>query len=134
MVEQWGSGVRRMTDACLAAGLREPEFEEIATHFRVTVRAATSVLSTRGREGSASRKRIDARDSTALAFLAEHSGAGGVSTSAIAKHLGVTSRTARTLLAGLIARNLAVAVGASANDPQRRYFRSGDEPRSIPDP
>jgi predicted HTH transcriptional regulator len=41
MVEQWGSGVRRMTDACLAAGLPEPEFEEIATHFRVTVRAAT---------------------------------------------------------------------------------------------
>ncbi len=131
MVEQWGSGVRRMTDACLAAGLREPEFEEIATHFRVTVRAATSVLSGRGGEAS---KRIDARDRTALAFLAEHSGTGGVSTSEVAKHLGVTSRTARTLLAGLIARNLAVAVGASANDPQRRYFRAGDEPRSVPDP
>jgi ATP-dependent DNA helicase RecG len=133
MVEQWGSGVRRMTDACLAAGLREPEFEEIATHFRVTIRAATSVLSGRRGEASASTKRIDARDSTALAFLAEHSGTGGVSTSEVAKHLGVTSRTARTLLAGLIARNLAVAVGASANDPQRRYFRAGDEPQSVPD-
>ena len=133
MVEQWGSGVRRMTDACLAAGLREPEFEEIATHFRVTIRAATSTLSGRRGEASASSKRIDARDSAALAFLAEHSETGGASTSEIAKHLGVTSRTARTLLAGLIARNLAVAVGASANDPQRRYFRGGDEPKSVPD-
>lgn len=133
-VEQWGSGVRRMTEACLAAGLRELEFEEIATHFRVTVRAATSVLSGRRGEPSASSKRLDARDSTALAFLAEHSGTGGVSTSAVAKHLGVTSRTARTLLAGLIARSLAVAVGASPNDPQRRYFRAGDEPRSVSNP
>ena len=121
-----------MTDACLAAGLPEPEFEEIATHFRVTVRATTSVLS--GREASASSKHINARESAALAFLVEHSGTGGASTNEVAKHLGVTSRTARTLLAGLIARNLAVAVGASPNDPQRRYFRVGDEPRPVPDP
>jgi predicted HTH transcriptional regulator len=134
MVEQWGSGVRRMTDACFAAGLPEPEFEEIATHFRVTLRAGTSVLSGRRGGGSVSSKRLDARNSVALAFLAEHRATGGVSTSEIAKHLGVTSRTARTLLAGLIARNLAVAVGASPNDPQRRYFRAGDEPRSVPDP
>ena len=131
MVEQWGSGVRRMTEACLAAGLPEPEFEEIATHFRVTVRVATRVLSSR--RGAAS-KSTDARDSAVLAFLASRRDTGGVSTHELAKHLGVTPRTARSLLARLVARNFAVAVGASPNDPQRRYFRVGDPPLTVSNP
>lgn len=134
MVEQWGSGVRRMTDACLAAGLPEPEFEEIATHFRVTVRAATHVLGGRRGAASAGSRNTDARDGAVLAFLASRKDTGGVSTHEVAKHLGVTPRTARSLLARLIARNLAVAVGASPNDPQRRYFRAGDPPLTVSNP
>ena len=131
MVEQWGSGVRRMTDACLAAGLPEPEFEEIATHFRVTVRAPTRVLSRRRGEASMS---TDTRENAALAFLDSHGGTGGVSTDQVAKHLGVSTRTARSLLARLITRNLAVVVGVSPNDPQRRYFRAGNPPVTVPNP
>jgi ATP-dependent DNA helicase RecG len=129
MVEQWGSGVRRMTDACLAAGLPEPEFEEIATHFRVTLRAPTRVLSRRRGEAS---KSTDARENATLAFLDSHRGTGGVSTDQVAKHLGVSTRTARSMLARLIARNLAVVVGASPNDPQRRYFRAENPPVTVP--
>jgi len=134
LVEQWGSGVRRMTDACLAAGLPEPEFEEIATHFRVTLRAASRALSNIRRLPSASSKRIDARDSVVLALLATHGETGGASTNEVAKHLGVTSRTARSVLARLIVRNLAAAVGASPNDPQRRYFLVGREQKTVRNP
>jgi predicted HTH transcriptional regulator len=37
LIEQWGSGIQRMTAACRAAGLAAPVFEEIATRFRVTI-------------------------------------------------------------------------------------------------
>ena len=39
-VEQWGSGVQRMTRACREAGLATPVFEEIGTRFRVTLSTA----------------------------------------------------------------------------------------------
>lgn len=39
--EQWGSGIQRMTAACRAAGLPEPELEEIGSSFRVTFRRAS---------------------------------------------------------------------------------------------
>jgi predicted HTH transcriptional regulator len=46
MVEQWGSGVRRMTDACLAAGLPEPEHEG-PNNFRLPIRTHDRVAKNR---------------------------------------------------------------------------------------
>jgi hypothetical protein len=37
LIEQWGSGIQRMTAVCRDAGLPPPIFEEIATRFRVTI-------------------------------------------------------------------------------------------------
>src|SRR3989338_11637348 len=37
LIERWGSGIRRIIDSCLEAGFAEPLFEEIGTHFRVTI-------------------------------------------------------------------------------------------------
>jgi predicted HTH transcriptional regulator len=37
LIEQWGSGVQRMTSTCQAAGLNAPKLEEIGIHFRVTI-------------------------------------------------------------------------------------------------
>ncbi len=37
LIEQWGSGIQRMTAVCRDAGLPPPAFEEIATRFRVTI-------------------------------------------------------------------------------------------------
>jgi len=39
-IEQWGSGIQRMTAACLERGFDAPRFEEIGTHFRVTTSVA----------------------------------------------------------------------------------------------
>jgi hypothetical protein len=39
VIEQWGSGIQRMTAACRDCGLDAPRFEEIGTHFRVTLSA-----------------------------------------------------------------------------------------------
>ncbi|MCL5745734.1 MAG: DUF1259 domain-containing protein, partial [Acidobacteria bacterium] len=37
LIEQWGSGIQRMTAACREAGLADPVLEEIGTRFRVTL-------------------------------------------------------------------------------------------------
>jgi ATP-dependent DNA helicase RecG len=37
LIEHWGSGIRRMIEACLNAGLEKPVLEEIGTHFRVII-------------------------------------------------------------------------------------------------
>ena len=37
LIEQWGSGIQRMTSACRAAGLDASKLEEIGMHFRVTI-------------------------------------------------------------------------------------------------
>jgi ATP-dependent DNA helicase RecG len=40
LIEQWGSGIQRMTAACQEAGLEAPKLEEIGMHFRVTISSA----------------------------------------------------------------------------------------------
>jgi hypothetical protein len=40
LIEQWGSGIQRMTAACREAGLKPPRLEEIGTNFRVTISSA----------------------------------------------------------------------------------------------
>jgi ATP-dependent DNA helicase RecG len=37
LIEQWGTGIQRMTSACREAGLADPLFEERAAGFRVTI-------------------------------------------------------------------------------------------------
>lgn len=109
LMEQWGSGVQRMTAACQEAGLPAPVFEELATRFRVT-------LSTR-RTG----KQVMAQpDRQVLELLA---GPQGSSTREIAAALGVSTRAARTRLARMVERGLLREIGTSPQDPKRRYYR-----------
>ena len=53
LIEQWGSGIGRMIDACREHGLPAPEFEEVGTHFRVTLRLQAQELPPRRRGGGA---------------------------------------------------------------------------------
>ena len=110
LVEQWGSGIQRMTAACRDHGLDPPLFEEIGTHFRVT-------LSTIRRHAPAT----DDRDRAILRALGRNA-AKGPSTSQIAQKLGVSPRTARTRLAALVERGLVAEIDSGPQDPQRRYY------------
>jgi predicted HTH transcriptional regulator len=110
LIEQWGSGVQRMTAACLEAGLAPPLLEEIGTRFRVTVFTA--------------RKRAPLLDSTDQSILDALEGGQGLSTQEIADHIGRSARATRTRLVGLSDRGLVREVGSSPQDPRRRYFRA----------
>ena len=110
LIEQWGSGVQRMTVACRDAGLTPPVFEEIATRFRVTVsseRVGPTVL-----------------DETDQAIVNALAAGEGLLTSEIAKAIDLTPRATRTRLARLVGRGLVREVGTGPQDPKRRYFRA----------
>jgi ATP-dependent DNA helicase RecG len=109
-IEQWGSGVRRMTDLCVNAGLPRPAIEERPGRVRVTFRMGqtTAVV-------------LKPREEQALAAISETLGTSATELAAI---LGVTDRTARTVLAGMVAKGVVVVVGSSPNDPHRRFYPS----------
>ena len=109
LIEQWGSGIQRMTAACRDRGLDAPHFEEIGTHFRVTLSAVARSLPV-----------TDARDEKILAALAENPEA-GLSTSQIAEELKLSPRATRTRLVSLVERGLIVEIGTGPQDPHRRY-------------
>jgi predicted HTH transcriptional regulator len=110
LVEQWGSGVQRMTGACREVGLGPPQFEEIATRFRVTLfteRVGTPAL-----------------DETDQAIVDTLTKGKGLMTSEIAEAIDLTPRATRTRLARLVGSGLLREIGTGPQDPKRRYFRA----------
>jgi predicted HTH transcriptional regulator len=108
LIEQWGSGIQRMTAACLDAGLAAPALEEIGMRFRVTFSLA-----------QVGQPRIDPLDQRLLDLLADNA---GHTTAELARHIGRTPRATRTRLLVLIERNLVREIGTGPRDPQRRYY------------
>jgi len=110
LIEQWGSGIQRMTTACRDAGMAPPELEEIGTRFRVTLFTA--------------RARGPTLDPTDQAILDALTTREGRSTQEIATTIALTPRATRTRLMKLVDRGLAREIGTSPQDPRRRYFRT----------
>jgi len=109
LIEQWGSGLQRIIAACRNAGLPEPRFEEIGTHFRATL----------WRKGGAVPQMADERDRIILKALDVE---GGLSTHQIAKILDLSERATRTRLAALVVAGRIVESGMSAKDPRKKYL------------
>ncbi|MGF7233745.1 MAG: ATP-binding protein [Frankia sp.] len=108
LMEQWGSGIQRMTAACVDDGLAPPVLEEIGTRFRVTLSTARVTTPS-----------IDEKDQAILEALTGE----GLLTSEIATKIGLSTRATRTRLAKLAERGLVREVGSSPHDPKRRYYR-----------
>lgn len=108
LVEQWGSGIPRMAKACRAAGIVEPEFEELGGQFHVMMRfdASPALIA-------------DPVDQRILQLVR---GTDGLSTSVIADGIGLSARATRTRLAKLVERGLLFQIGSGPRDPRRRYL------------
>ena len=107
LVEQWGSGIQRMTAACLDAGHPAPVLEEVGTRFRLTL------YITRG-----TKTKRNETDRRILDVLAASEGS---LTSEIAQAIQLTPRATRTRLAKLVEGGLVVEIGSGPQDPKRRY-------------
>lgn len=110
LIERWGSGIQRIMSFCYEGGYPEPKFEEIATHFKVTIftnqRKTTPLL------GSTNQNIID--------LLKQHSE--GLSTSRIAEQINLSVRATRTRLLRLIELGAVAEIASSPQDPHRLYF------------
>ena len=110
LIEQWGSGIQRMSAACRDAGLPPPTLEEIGTRFRVTLYTARGPV-----------PQLNDIDQAILDLLSDGHGR---STNEFAAHIQRTPRAARTRLASLVERGLVREIGSSQQDPKRRYFKA----------
>lgn len=110
LIEQWGSGIQRMSAACRDAGLAAPVLEEIGMRFRVTFRTTPGKVPP-----------LDEIDEAILEALADDA---GLPTNAIAAHIARTPRATRTRLASLVGRGLVREIGSSPQDPKRRYVKA----------
>lgn len=108
LIEQWGSGIHRMTAACREAGLPEPQFAELGSGFRVTFR----------RERLAGPE-LDHLNRQILDLLQQQA---DLSPKDIAAHIARTPRATRDRLAKLVRLGLIVPVGSGPRDP-RKVFR-----------
>ncbi|MCY4261643.1 MAG: winged helix-turn-helix transcriptional regulator [Rhodobacteraceae bacterium] len=107
LIEQWGSGIQRMTRACEDAGLMPPDFEEIGTQFRVTLHTVAS-----------GKPKTDPLDLAILDLLSRHDGR---STAEIAEHIDQSRRATRARLVRLVDRG-----GGKGN-----WIRSEGSPAQI---
>ncbi len=110
LIEQWGSGVQRMTAACHEAGLRPPLFEEISTRFRVTLFTLKVGIVV-----------LDPKDLAIMTALRDPK---GLLTSELAKSIGLSTRATRTRLSRLVDKGHVRELGNGPQDPRRRYFRA----------
>ena len=107
LIEQWGTGMGRMIEACNKLGLRTPRFEEIGTSFRVTL----------FNQRVAPRK-IPEWHSRLFDYLSEK---GEISTKEAAKVWKTSDRTARTRLRRLVEDGALAEVGTGPRDPKKVY-------------
>lgn len=114
LIERWGSGVQRIISSCHEGGFPEPKFEEIGTHFRVTI------FTNRNKNTSFP----DVTNQKIIELLKQHME--GLTTSKIAEQINLSVRATRTRLLILIELGLVTEIASSTQDPHRLYFISSD--------
>ena len=114
LIERWGSGIQRIISSCEEGGFPEPKFEELATHFRVTI------FTTRIKTSN----KLDITNKAILEVLNQHNE--GLASSKIAEEIKLSVRATRTRLLKLIELGLVTEIASSSQDPYRLYFSSDD--------
>jgi len=89
LIEQWGTGVRRIFEDAKALGLPEPKIEEIGMRLRFTVYLAKPHLIAPTQSGAQSRAQSGAQSESVLEALSD----GPLSASELMAVLGLESKT-----------------------------------------
>lgn len=110
LIERWGSGIQRIISSCEDGGFPTPKFEELGSHFRVTIYT--------NRVNAIQQQ--DAVNEEILRYLKENPK--GMSTAAIAEKISLSTRATRTRLLKLIDKGFVTELASSSQDPNRLYF------------
>jgi len=117
LIEQWGSGFKRMVDICKDQGLAPPKFEEADNFFRVTIYNSTVQAPTL----------ID-REKNVIDFVKQNR---EISTKQAKKVWGVTPKTVGSRLQKMCNKGLLVEISTGPYDPYKTFVEPGKQP-SIP--
>jgi predicted HTH transcriptional regulator len=109
LIEQWGSGVQRILESCKEYNLTPPKFEELATHFRLTL--FLTPLDSQEIE-------ISDREKQIMSMLKKEA----MSTGELAQVLNLSPRGMRTILALMMKKNLIKDTGKNLKDPNKKYL------------
>lgn len=103
LIERLGTGLKRIVNVYDKTQAKKPVFQELNTHFRVTLYSVDTVA-------------IDLQswETTLIEELKEKQQLG---TTEVAKFWCVTTRTARTRLKKMIDKGIIVRIGTSEKDP-----------------
>lgn len=107
LIEQWGTGIKRIITACAKQGLPEPLFEELGLSFRVTLFAWKPQASI-----------LPVWHKALLDYLSAHD---SISTKDAAELWNTTDRTARSRLKEMLDQGLILQLGTSPRDPKKVY-------------
>lgn len=118
LIEQWGSGLQKIVQACRRHGLTPPRFEEIGSQFRVTMYAAPAG--------------VTATDEWREAILVHLQSAGSLSVQDAARLWDIDVRSARRRIAKLVKDRTLKKIGTSKHDPHSRYVATGGYAPTVP--
>lgn len=111
LIEQWGSGIKRMTSACIKAGIEEPNFEEIGPRIRVTFY-----------KKKIRQPIVDDLEQIILKLLGSY---GSLSTHQITSCVNISRRSVINRLVGLVEKGQVIEIAQSSNDPKKQYSLRG---------
>ena len=103
-------------EECKSHQLPKPIFEEIGTHFRVTISRTTQ-----------ENFPLDSINKKIIDLLKDHT---KLSNKEIAKNLGLSQRGVRVRLRYLVVENYIKAIGVGPYDPNKKYALSGREEKA----
>lgn len=113
LIEQWGTGISRISEACKEAGLPEPRFEELGTSFKVTLYTPSSIRITQ-----------KSWETIIMKYLNEHK---QISAKQAAELWNISERGARTKIRKLMNEKILTRIATSPNDPKAVYVLSKPE-------
>lgn len=107
LIEQWGSGIKRMMQVCAEAGLAPPVFQEIGMRFRVTFyKEQVKPL------------QLDKVEEEIISFIREK---GALSPKEIIDLMDIKRRTLIVRLANLVDKGVLIELATSGTDPNKKY-------------
>jgi predicted HTH transcriptional regulator len=119
LIEQWGSGLRRIVEACQEHGLKPPLIEELNNQFRLILYSEQI------------EEMITCHwEQTLLEYLRKEN---TISAKLVMKLWKVSARTTRIRLKKMQEKGLIVRIGTSENDPNTSYIAAKSSTLRSPD-
>lgn len=115
LMEEWGSGYKRVTEACRSGGYPEPEWQELGAAFRVVFYPHPAM-----EERSAANVHVNVPINERQQWFLEQLSTGNKSRAgSLAAHWNVTEKTAKRDIADLKKKGMIEFVGA----PKKGFYR-----------